>query len=1148
MTIRSLLEELSAQGIRLWPEGEQLRYQAPDGRMTPERIAILKQHKADLLAYLKGTETHPLSYSQEGIWFDQQLAPESEEYHISCVMRVYAAVDAAALQRALQMLVERHAALRTTFEADESGSPQQRVHHYQPVAFQQIDAQGWSDAHLNEQAHAFHAAPFDLIQGPLFRVALFTRRADDHLLVFNAHHLVVDFQTIAEVIIGELQELYQAAQQSTTTGIPLPEATYVEYVNWQRGLVEAKGEELLDYWRTRLAGKLPLLDLPTDQPYPSARTQPGVAQSLTMPPALYQQLRTLARHQHVTLNSVLLTAYYILLHRYTNQDDLLVGLPTQARSHSKFSNVAGYFISPIVVRATVTDPQTASALLKQVHQTTMAGLEHQDYPFPLLVAALQPPRNPGRHPIFQAAFQMVSGMGNGAYAVSHVAVEEMPPTQEWSGLPSSAIASLQREAIYDLFFVLRQTPDNLQGVIWYSPELFKAETVARIAGHFVTLLESMVADPGQSIGELSVLPAAERQQILVDWNDTVTPFPSDTCMHQLFEEQVERTPDAVAVEFEEESLTYAELNAQANQLAYYLREQGVGPDVLVGLCLDRSMEMLVALLGIFKAGGAYVPLDPAYPQERLAFMLTDSGASVLVTQQAIHAELPLHAPNVVYLDAHRDEIAAARAMPPVQPLTVSHLAYVIYTSGSTGKPKGVQIPHVALTNFLCTMQQQPGLTAEDVLLSVTTLSFDIAALELYLPLIVGARVVIAPRAMSGDAAALRMKLAQSDISVMQATPVTWRLLVESGWQGDDALKVLCGGEALSPELARELLSRCGELWNVYGPTETTIWSTVHRIQSADEKILIGRPIANTDVYVLNSRLQPVPIGVAGELYIGGVGVARGYLNRPELTAERFIPHPFSDRAGDRLYRTGDLVRWQPDGTLEHLGRIDHQVKIRGFRIELGEIESALLQHPEVENAVVVAFADETGDKQLVAYIVSAMAESNGPLTSLRQFLRQTLPEYMVPTAFVTLDAMPLTPNGKIDRRSLPAPHRDRVAAEAAYTPPQTEIEKAIVQVWQRVLQLDKVGIHDNFFDIGGHSLRMAQVHRQLAAALPVELTIVELFQYPTIHALAQHVHYRQNQSASDQPGHRNVQEPRQNRHQLRGATQRLRQRRRSAIQ
>src|SRR5438067_2244325 len=694
-------------------------------------------------------------------------------------------------------------------------------------------------------------------------------------------------------------------------------------------------------------------------------------------------------------------------------------------------------------------------------------------------------QDPGRTPLFQAMFGLHNAAG--VSQVSNLAASEALGTGT---------------SKFDLTLFLSETEHGLEGVVEYSTDLFEAATMRRLCGHYRTLLEGIVRQPDQSLATLPLLTGAERQQ-QVDWNNTAVAWPGqDRCLHQLIEAQAARSPDRVAVLVEGESLTYRELNRRASQLARHLRQLGVGPDVLVGVLTERSLEMVVSLLGILKAGGAYVPLDPGYPSERLAGMIKDAGVRVLVTQERLRSVLPPQDCLLVAVDSTWDEIARhddADLQVEVRP---ENLAYVIFTSGSTGRPKGVAVTHRSLVNLLESMAREPGLTEADVLLSVTTLSFDIAALELYLPLLRGARVALATRDEALDGQRLIQRMSSSGATVMQATPATWRLLLESGWNGNPRLKVLCGGEALSRNLADDLLRRAASVWNVYGPTETTVWSSAWRVEPGEGVISIGRPIANTQMWVLDARLQPMPAGAPGELCIGGVGVARGYWERPDLTAEKFVPDPLSGEPGSRLYRTGDLVRWLPDGRLECLGRIDHQVKVRGFRIEPGEIEASVMRHPAVREGVVIAREDTPGDKRLVAYLVAEDPPAD-LVDQLRALIRAACPEYMVPAHFVHLDGLPRTANGKLDRKALPAPARETTGApRAAAVAPRTPTEEMVMGVFRAVLEGTDFGVGDSFFDLGGHSLMAARLMSQLRAASGVDVPLRSLFEHPSVGQLA----------------------------------------------
>jgi amino acid adenylation domain-containing protein len=694
------------------------------------------------------------------------------------------------------------------------------------------------------------------------------------------------------------------------------------------------------------------LDLPFDRQRPALPSSRGAAYRSRLPRELTERIKDLSRQEGVTLYVTLVAAFQTLLSRYSGQDDMVLGTTSAGRTQAETEALIGFFVNTLVLRSDLSGNPSFRELLRRVREVVLQAQAHQDLPFESLVKGLQPERQAGQNPLFQVMLTLD------------------PPL---SSLPAGwSVETMEVEtgtAKFDLALELVEQPEGLLSRFEYRTELFDEATIARMAGHWQTLLEGIVSDCTQRIGELPLLTEQERHQLLVEWNATEADYPKEKCIHQLFEEQVERTPEAVAVVFEDAHLTYRELNGRANRLAHHLQDLGVGPEVLVGLCVERSLDMIVDILGILKAGGAYVPLDTTYPSERIGFMVEDAQASFLVTQQRLLPQLPAHAAKVICLNTDAQVLDQQSEANPVCETTSENLAYVMYTSGSTGRPKGVQIPHLAVVNFLLSMCHQPGLMAEDKLLAVTTFSFDIAALELFLPLIVGARVIVASQDIIANGAALAKTLTRMGATAMQATPVTWRMLLAAGWQCNQQLKILCGGEALPYELAQQLLPQAASLWNMYGPTETTIWSSVCKIKPEDDVISIGRPIANTQIYLLDAHLQPVPIGVPGELFIGGDGLARGYLDRPELTAERFVPHPFSNEPGARLYKTGDLARYRANGSIEHLGRLDLQVKLRGFRIELGEIEAVLAQHPAVHQVVVVDREDVPGDRRLVAYVV-----------------------------------------------------------------------------------------------------------------------------------------------------------------------------------
>ena len=792
-------------------------------------------------------------------------------------------------------------------------------------------------------------------------------------------------------------------------------------------------------------------------------------------------------------------------------------MPIANRNRTEIEGLIGFFVNTLVLRTDLSEKPTFKELLQRVRDVCLQAYAHQDLPFEKLVEELRPERDLSRNPLFQVMFVLQN------------TARPLPQTAE---LSIERVDVLPATSPFDLSLYLRERDGKLVGFFEYNTDLVESSTIERMIGHIETLLEGIVADPGQPISTLPLLTEAERHQVLVEWNSTETEYPKDVCIHELFEAQAATTPESIALEFAGKQLTYRELNRRANQLAHYLRRLGIGPEKLVGICLERSLEMVIGLLGILKAGGAYVPFDPTYPRERLEFMLNDSQCSFLVTQRSTIEDRGWRMEDggfpssilgsqmkVVCLDTDLEIIASESEQNPRSEVKPDNVAYVIYTSGSTGSPKGVEVLHRSLANCLHAMAQRIEFTEQDVLLAVTTISFDIAALELYLPLLGGGKVVVASPEDARHGTELVRRLTECSATAMQATPSTWGLLLESGWKGSRDFKILSGGETLSRDLANELLEG-GMLWNLYGPTETTIWSTMHRVEPGDGAVYIGRPIANTQIYILDAYLQSVPIGVYGEICIGGDGLARGYLNGPELTAERFILNPFSDDPDARLYRTGDRARYRPDGNIEFLGRLDNQVKIRGYRIELGEIETVLNQHPSVKETVVVAVNDGSSDsenlksktrpergrsiedpKSLIAYIVSD--EEQLKISELRNFLKEKLPEYMIPSLFVVLEELPLLPNGKVDRSRLPPPDGTRPPLTGEFALPRTEIEELIAQTWREVLRIENVGIFDNFFELGGHSLLATQIVARLQEAFNKDVPLRVLFDAPTVVELAQ---------------------------------------------
>ncbi|RAM53532.1 MAG: non-ribosomal peptide synthetase [Hapalosiphonaceae cyanobacterium JJU2] len=1033
----------------------------------------------------------PLSFAQQRLWFLDQLEPNSSFYNIATAVRLKGRLNVAALQQSFNAIISRHEALRTNFQIIE-GQPIAVISEATPFTLPIFDISklpaNQQQAEVKQQASQEAQKPFDLKTDLLLRVKLLRLHQEEHIILLTIHHIVSDGWSMG-VLVQELAILYQAFSNKQPSLLPALPIQYVDFAAWQRQWLQGEVlETQISYWLQQLKNAPKVLELPTDHPRPAIQTFRGVNYSFELSDKLSFALNKFSRQQGTTLFMTLLAAFQTLLWRYTGSEDIVVGSPIANRNRAEIEGLIGFFVNTLVLRTNFVGNPTFSELLKRVREVSLGAYAHQDLPFELLVEELQPERDLSHTPLFQVMFVLQN---------TPMSALELPD------LTLSLLEDTRNTAKFDLSLYMIDTQEGLVGTLEYNTDLFEKSSIQRMVKHLQTLLEGIVANPQQRLSELPLLTKIEQSQLIVEWNDTEVEYPQK-CIHELLEAQVEKTPDTIAVVFEDQQLTYGELNARANQLGHYLRSQGVKPEVLVGICVERSLDMVIGLLAILKAGGAYIPLDPSYPKERLEFILEDAKASVLLTQTSVLEVIPQHKAQVVCLDKDYQFIVEQSQENLLCELTTDNLAYIIYTSGSTGKPKGVQIPHRALSNFLSSMKKTPGLSQNDTLLAVTTYSFDIAALELFLPIIVGGRLVIASREIASDPMQLSAKMTESKATVVQATPATWQLLVTANWSGNQQLKILCGGEALPRHLADQLLERCGSLWNMYGPTETTIWSAASAVKAQGKLIPISHAIANTELYILDEYNQLVPVGIVGQLHIGGEGLARGYLNLPELTAEKFIPHPFSKQPGTSLYKTGDLGRYLPNGEIEYIGRIDHQVKIRGFRIELGEIEAVISQYYGVRENVVVARSDSSEDQRLIAYLVPEV-EQRLIITQLRSFLESKLPSYMIPTNFVTLDSLPLTPNGKVDRKALPTPDTVRREVEETYVAPQTNVEKQLAIIWMQVLGLKKIGINDNFFELGGHSLLATQVISRIHKIFDIELPLRQLFELPTIAKLAKSI-------------------------------------------
>jgi amino acid adenylation domain-containing protein len=1043
---------------------------------------------------------HPLSHGQKALWFLHQLAPESAAYNLAAAVRLLSKVDVPALQRTFQALVDRHLSLRTTF-SDSSGEPVQRI-HYMRVNLLYEDASHLNDAELNQRLIEHAHRPFDLEEGPLLRVNLFSRAKGEYILLLTVHHIVADFWSLA-VLMHEMGILYQEEAAGKSTILPPLALQYTDYVRWQgEMLASSEGEHLWAYWQEHLADVPPMLNLPTDRPRPSVQTYRGASQRLTIDEALVEGIKAVGRGQGATLYMTLLAAFQALLYRYTNQKEIVVGSPTASRNWAALAGLVGYFINPLPLRADFSDDPTFEEFLGQVRRTVLAAFEHQDYPFSLLVERLQPLRDPSRSPLFQVMFALQKTPQFGEQEdLAAFALRETGARMELGGLKLESLALEQRVAQFDLTLMVAEVEGGLACSLEYNTDLFDGETATGLLDHFVSLLSGIAANPLQRISQLPLLTERETHQLLIQWNNTARDYPQ-ACIHELFETQVAKTPDSMAVIFGDRQLTYRELNQSANRMAHYLQRLGVGPEVRVGVLMGRSVEMLVSVLGILKAGGVYMPLDKAYPQERIAFMLEDSQADVLLTDSKATQPLNETTAKVIDVMAEVDALRRESVDNPSSAAAPENLAYVIYTSGSTGLPKGVAIEHRSASILLQWASEvfTPGELAG--VLASTSICFDLSVFELFSPLSRGGAIVLAENALQ-----LPKLPAAKRVRLINTVPSAMVELLRSGGVPASVQTVNLAGEQLSSELVQQIYRRTNvkKVFNLYGPSEDTTYSTWALIErELNSQPPIGQPIANTEVFLLDKHLQLVPIGVPGELYISGAGLSRCYLNRPALTAENFLPNPFSQREGARMYRTGDLARYLRDGNLEYLGRVDYQTKLRGFRIELGEIEEVLRQHAGVRESVVVVREDAPGDKRLVAYLVPH-DEQSLTVAELRSHLKSKLPDYMIPSFFVSLDAMPLTPNGKVDRRALPTPSQSFFTAEDISAAPRTPVEEVIAGIWCHVLGLEQVGVDDNFFSLGGHSLLAIQVISRTEDAFRVEIPLRHLFEFPTVTGLAEYV-------------------------------------------
>ncbi len=1051
----------------------------------------------------------PLSFGQERLWFLNQLEPESSLYNEPRALRLIGFLDVRALEKALNHIIARHEVLRTAIVLVD-GNPMQRIADRRMIELPVIDLRTHNAEDRDTEARRLIdetiRRPFDLSSDLVLRALLLRLNDQEHILLVVKHHVATDGWS-GGIFWQEVAALYDTFTSGRSADLRELPAQYADYAAWQREWLQgAVLETQLSYWRKQL-DNLTTLQLPTDRPRPAFPSFQGAKQTLVLSNDFSQALRALSRNEGVTLFMTLLAAFQILLHRYTGQEDIAIGSLISGRNWVEIEGLIGFFVNTLVLRTDVSGVPTFRELLQRVRGVCLGAYSHQDLPFEKLVQELQPERSLNSNPLFQVLFQL----------------SNEPRTMK--ELPAIKVEDLDLDgwvSKFDLSLSMADNGSEITGRIEYSTDLFNAETIERMQDQFRNLLEGIIANPEQRISELPLLTKAEKYQKLVEWNDTKRDYPKDKCVHHLIEEQVERSPEAVAVVFEDQQVSYRELNKRANQLAHYLRKRGVGPEVLVGICVNRSIEMIVGILSVLKAGAAYVPLDPSFPAERLEFMLADAQVSVLLTQEGLfeggsrmddryRRSAILDRPvQRICLDRNWQLIARESDANPESSTATDALAYVIYTSGSTGRPKGVAIEHRNTAAFLGWVHST--FTTEELsgVFAATSIGFDLSVFEIFAPLTCGGTVVMAVNAL-----ALATIRDLSTVTLINTVPSAMNELLRLDAIPPSVSVINLAGEPLRSELVRRIFEStpARKVHDLYGPTECTTYST-WMCRTADGPQSIGRPIANTQVYILDAHRNLVPIGVVGEIYIGGDGVARGYLNQPELTAEKFIYHSFSAEPAKRLYKTGDLARYLADGNIEFLGRIDTQVKIRGYRIELGEIEAVLGQHRAVQTSVVAVREDEPDDKRLVGYVVTQPGESFDA-AEVRRYLKQKLPEYMIPSALVLLDELPLTPSGKMDRKALPAPDQNRPQLEDVYQPPSTATEETLAAIWREVLKLDKVGAHDNFFELGGHSLLATQIVSRIRNAFSIEFPLRTLFESPTVIEMAATIDQNNAKGASD---------------------------------
>lgn len=1023
----------------------------------------------------------PLSFSQQQMWIIDQMQPGNHAYNLPVGFRLKGNLKVEILEKSFNEIIRRHETLRTTFSIIEN-QPRQLIHPECSIKIRRFNLDNLTSEELEKQLNKLIqeevTQPFNLSSLPLIRVTVIKFADNENIFILNLHHIICDGWSLG-IIFQELSEFYNSFYYGTTINLPELPIQYSEYVNWQlQKKWTPSYNEQLDFWTVQLDGVLPNLELPFDKRRPTVQSLNGSNEFFYLSKDLTQKIQSVGIKKGCTFFMTVLAAFQVFLSKYSGMDDIIIGTPVSNRPRKVDENIIGNFLNIVALRTDLSDNPDFASLLQRTQKIVLDALNNRDLPFENIVEYLKIKRDLSRNPVFQVMLQVLPKY---SFELSNLQISNLNFDLGYSQ--------------FDLSLHLYQVEDGYNCRFEYNTDLFETSTIKRMESNFLFFLDELAGNPDRKISEISILNP-EEIKLLHEWNNSEVIYEKDATIIELFEKQVDKDPSATAVKFGNDQITYRELNKRANQLANYLLKKGIKPGAVVGICIDRSISMVLGLLAIIKVGAAYLPLDPSFPKERLKYIVNDSQISVFLTEENLSELIYQFNVNPIYIDVEWETICNESDTKPNIKLEPSDLIYIIYTSGSTGNPKGVMIENQAFLNFLYSMSKHLGFYKNDVLLAVTTISFDIAGLELFLPLINGGQVVIAAKSDTFDGKAILDLIAHNKVNYLQATPSTWKMMLETGWKMTPDLKMLCGGENYSKELADKMLESGYELWNMYGPTETTIWSSVHKIERGDRKVLIGAPIANTQFFVVDKNLNPVPIGVAGELLIGGVGLARGYLGRKELTEEKFIVKSFFNKSR-RLYRTGDIVRYHSDGKIEFLGRTDSQVKIRGFRIELGEIESKLLQHENIKEAVVIVSENDGGEKRLVAYIIPNK-KNVLEISTLRSFLKEKIPEYMIPSFFVEVEVFPLTPNGKLDRKSLPEYEESTIKSIRDFLRPLGKTEITLAGLWKKILNLEIVGANDNFFEIGGSSLSLMNLKARITDLWEVSIPIRTLYNEATI--------------------------------------------------